>query len=227
MTGERAGIAGLLTGRVPVAEIELVTTRLIALLDTIDASVVNVTAIRGRQAAIERHIAEVLAGLNEIDAAPPGSIIDVGSGNGIPGLVLGAARSNRDLHLIESVGRKATLIEQAANAMGLTAQIHSDRAEVVANGPLRESSACVVARALAPPPVALELCSPLVAVGGRIVLWSRAECDAALSDVAAQLGLIALASNPGFLVFAKASSVAERFPRRTGVAGKRPLRPRM
>ena len=103
--------------------------------------------------------------------------------------------------------------------------VHAERSEDVARGALRDACACVVARALAPPPVAAELCLPLCRPGGRLVLWSREPVGAGLAFAAGALaGEVLVAECPGVLVIGKLAATPERFPRRPGMAAKRPLR---
>jgi 16S rRNA (guanine527-N7)-methyltransferase len=103
--------------------------------------------------------------------------------------------------------------------------VHAARSEDLARGELRDAFACVVARALAPPPVAAELCLPLCGPGGRTVLWSREPAGAELDFSAAALGGRVVASEcAGVLVISKLAATPERFPRRPGMAAKRPLR---
>jgi 16S rRNA (guanine527-N7)-methyltransferase len=186
---------------------------------------IGVTAIRDPAMAAARHVLDALAGLPAVDAAPPGPLADVGSGGGLPGLVLGVVRPERELHLIEATARKAAFIAETAAAIGVNAQVHPERSEDVARGALRDACACVVARALAPPPVAAELCLPLCRPGGRLVLWSREPAGDELAFAAAALeGAVLPPECPGVLVVAKIAATPERFPRRPGVAAKRPLR---
>jgi 16S rRNA (guanine527-N7)-methyltransferase len=186
---------------------------------------VGVTAIRDPATAAARHILDALVGLPAVDAAPPGPLADVGSGGGLPGLVLGVVRPERELHLIEATARKAEFIAETAAAIGVAAHVYAERSEDVARGPLRDACACVVARALAPPPVAVELCLPLCRPGGRLVLWSREPGGADLASASAALaGELLPPECPGVLVVGKLAPTPERFPRRPGVAAKRPLR---
>ena len=199
--------------------------RLALLVERVCSTPVGVTAIRDPAEAAARHVVDALAGLPAVDAAPPGALADVGSGGGLPGLVLAVARPGRAVHLIEATARKATFIADVATEMGLTVDVHAERSEDVARGGLRDACACVVARALAPPPVAAELCLPLCLPGGRVVLWSREDATPELAFAAAALGgEVVPAECPGALVIVKRSATPERFPRRPGMAAKRPLR---
>ena len=198
--------------------------QLAALVERVCSTPVGVTAIRDPATAAARHVLDALAGLPAIDAAPAGTLADVGSGGGLPGLVLAVVRPARELHLIEATARKAAFITETAAAIGVTAHVHAERSEDVARGALRDACACVVARALAPPPVAAELCLPLCRPGGRLVLWSRESAGEDLALAAAALeGRVHVPECPGVLVIEKLAPTPERFPRRPGMAAKRPL----
>jgi 16S rRNA (guanine527-N7)-methyltransferase len=198
--------------------------RLSLLVALVCATPVGVTAIRDPAIAAVRHVLDALAGLPAIDGAPDGPLADVGSGGGLPGLVLAIARPHRHVHLIEANARKAAFIGEAAAELGLAVDVHPERSEELARGALRDGFACVVARALAPPPVAMELCLPLCRPGGRVVLWSREPADAALAFATAALaGELRMPECPGVLVAGKFGATPERFPRRPGMAAKRPL----
>ena len=97
-------------------------------------------------------------------------------------------RPERETHLIEATARKAAFIAEAAAELGLHVHVHAERSEDLGRGALRDACACVVARALAPPPVAVELCLPLCRPGGRLVLWSREHAGDELAFAAARAG---------------------------------------
>lgn len=198
--------------------------RLALLVGLVCTTPVGITAIRDPAEAAARHVLDAMAGLPAVDAAPVGRLADVGSGGGLPGLVLAAMRPGRETHLIEATARKATFIAEAAAELGLDVRVHAARSEELARGELRDAFACVVARALAPPPVAVELCLPLCRPGGRVVLWSREHADETLARAAAALGGQVLdAECPGVLVIGALVPTPGGFPRRPGMAVKRPL----
>ena len=171
-----------------------VLDRLALLIERVCATPVGVTAIRDPAEAAARHVLDALGGLPAVDAAPEGALADVGSGGGLPGLVLGVLRPERELHLIEATARKAAFIAETAAALGVDAHVHAERSEELGRGALRDACSCVVARALAPPPVAVELCLPLCRPGGRLVLWSREAAGDELAFAAAALaGAVLLA----------------------------------
>jgi 16S rRNA (guanine527-N7)-methyltransferase len=198
--------------------------RLALLVGLVCATPVGVTAIRDPREAALRHVVDALAGLPAVDAAPPGPLADVGSGAGLPGLVLATMRPDRETHLIEATARKAAFIAETAAELGLRVHVHAERSEDTARGELRDACSCVVARALAPPPVAAELCLPLCRPGGRLVLWSREPASGELALAAAALEAQVLVPEcPGVLVIGKLGPTPRRFPRRPGMAAKRPL----
>ncbi|HET6174830.1 MAG TPA: RsmG family class I SAM-dependent methyltransferase [Gaiellales bacterium] len=198
--------------------------QLALLVGLVCSTPVGVTSIRDPAEATARHVLDALAGLPAVDAAPQGPLADVGSGGGLPGLVLAVVRPERETHLIEATARKGAFIAEAAAELGLEVQVHAERSEVLGRGELRDACACVVARALAPPPVAVELCLPLCRPGGRLVLWSREQPSAELAFAAQELGGAVLPPEPpGVLVIGKLGATPERFPRRPGMAAKRPL----
>ena len=188
---------------------------------------VGVTAIRDPDVAWERHVLDALRAVEELDECPPGRGVDVGSGGGIPGLVLGVVRPERPLHLVEATARKADFLRETALRMGIDVAVHAARSEDLARvgGPLRDACACACARALAAPPAAVELCLPLVAPAGRVILWlGQSATPEDVSRAAAEVGgALGSSSTPGLLVLEKRTATPERFPRRPGVAAHRPL----
>jgi 16S rRNA (guanine527-N7)-methyltransferase len=124
---------------------------------------------------------------------------------------------DREVTLLEANGRKAAFLRSVAPA---NARIVHARAE---EQPVDEHGVAV-AKALAPPPVAVEWCLPLVRPGGAVVLWAgpSAERDQ-VAAVAERLAGELVDGPPGFLVLRKLGPTPEGFPRRPGMARKRPL----
>jgi 16S rRNA (guanine527-N7)-methyltransferase len=148
-----------------------------------------------------------------------GAIVDVGSGGGAPGIPLAVALSARKVTLLESNGRKCAFLREVT--VGL-------RNVTVVQGRAEEQATDVfgvaVAKALAPPPVAAEWCLPLVEPGGAALLFVGPTADAtAVSRVSAKLGGGPAEQLPGLLVLPKLAPTPPGFPRRSGVARKRPL----
>jgi 16S rRNA (guanine527-N7)-methyltransferase len=146
-----------------------------------------------------------------------GPIVDVGSGGGVPGIPLAHALPDRKVTLLEANGRKCEFLRRWAPD---NATVVQGRAEEQAT----DVFGVAVAKALAPPPVAAEWCLPLVRAGGVAVLWVGPSADAAhVARVAERLGGRLDDGPPGLLVLRKLEPTPAGFPRRTGIARKRPL----
>jgi 16S rRNA (guanine527-N7)-methyltransferase len=148
-----------------------------------------------------------------------GPVVDVGSGGGAPGIPLAAALPEREVTLLEASRRKCEFLERWTPELP-NLRVVCGRAE---EQPV-EAFGVAVAKALAPPPVAAEWCLPLVAPGGAAVLFvgetAEPERVARVAELlAAELG----ESPPGLLVLRKLGPTPPGFPRRPGVARKRPL----
>jgi 16S rRNA (guanine527-N7)-methyltransferase len=149
--------------------------------------------------------------------------VDVGSGTGSPGLPLAVARPDLEFVLLEANGRKAGFLERVAREFANVSVVGA-RAEEHGAEAGREAYGTAVARALAPPPVAAEWCLPLVRAGGVAVLFVGGTAEIApVERVAAELSAELEERQPGFLVLRKTGPTPERFPRRPGMAKKRPL----
>jgi 16S rRNA (guanine527-N7)-methyltransferase len=161
-----------------------------------------------------------------LEAAPlieDGPVVDVGSGGGSPGLPLAAARPDLRFDLLESARKKCDFLTRWTSEFE-NASVVCARAEEHARGLGRDAYGTALARALAPPPVAAEWCLPLVAPGGRAILFVGSSVDeAAVGRAAAELAAEIEAAPAGFLLLRKKGPTPERFPRRPGIARKRPL----
>ena len=153
----------------------------------------------------------------EIVARFAGPLVDVGSGGGAPGIPLAHAFPDREVVLVEAERRKAEFLAQWAPP---NARVVWGRVEEQPVG----SAGVAVAKALAQPPTAAEWCLPLVREGGAVILWVGPSADAAhVARVAARISGELEESPEGLLVIRKIGPTPEGFPRRTGVAKKRPL----
>jgi 16S rRNA (guanine527-N7)-methyltransferase len=178
----------------------------------------GLTSVSGDEAR-RVHLDESLAALETVQRFD-GPIVDVGSGGGAPGIPLAQALPEREMTLLEATRRKCDFLERwTADLANL--RVVCGRAE---EQPL-DAWGVAVAKALAPPPVAAEWCLPLVAPGGAAVLYvgPTAQADR-VSQVAGLLAAeLELDSRPGLLVLRKLGPTPPGFPRRPGVARKRPL----
>ena len=178
----------------------------------------GLTAIEDRGEAWAMLVEDALRGV-EVVRGFAGPIVDVGSGNGSPGLVLAANLSDREVTLLDSNMRRVAFLERAAAAFP-NVTVARARAEDYET----DRFGVAVAKALAPPPVALEWVLPLVREGGAAVLWLGPSADLdALSRVSDQLGGSKVEERGGLAVARKIAPTPAGFPRRLGLARKRPL----
>ena len=186
----------------------------------------GLTAVRDLAEARRVHVDDALAAAELVRDGP---VVDVGSGGGSPGIPLAAVRPDLHVDLLESQRRRCSFLASVAADFPNVAVVCA-RAEEHGCGDGREAYGTAVAQALAPPPVALEWCLPLVQVGGRVILLAG-EVDLGQAAVAAEAvggGAPEAVALPGstrrsLLVVSKVRATPERFPRRPGAARKRPL----
>jgi 16S rRNA (guanine527-N7)-methyltransferase len=212
------------------------------LLDALASEPDPHTAISDPASAVEVHVADSLSGLEVEALRAAGRVVDVGAGAGFPGLALAVALPAAQVDLIESARRKAAVIDrlrQAAkieNARAVVARAEEWARTPPALGGGREVYDVVTARAVAPLPVLVEYAAPLLRVNGVLVAWKGARDPAEEGPgktAADEVGLapvgvrrvepFAGARNRHLHVYRKVAPTPERFPRRPGMAAKRPL----
>jgi 16S rRNA (guanine527-N7)-methyltransferase len=148
-----------------------------------------------------------------------GLVIDVGSGGGSPGLPLAVACPDLAFTLLEAERRKVDELARLARDVP-NVQVVWGRAEEQAV----DVYGVALAKALAQPPVAAELTLPLVRADGVAILWVGETADRErVARVAARLGAELERENDGLLVLRKLEPTPPGFPRRPGMAKKRPL----
>jgi 16S rRNA (guanine527-N7)-methyltransferase len=209
---------------------------LAALLETLADDPTAPTTVVDPGLAVDVHIADSLVAL-ELDALRAARVLaDLGAGAGLPGLPLAVALPETRVVLVESVGRKAAFIERCLEAMGLrNAEVVAARAEQWEAG-LGVCDA-VTARALAPLDALVEYAAPLLREGGVLVAWKgRRDPDEERDGAAAsaRLGMEIEEIRPvapfpaararHLVVVRKIAPTPPGFPRRPGMARKRPLR---
>lgn len=182
-------------------------------------------------AALAEHVADARSSLDLL-AAETGPLVDVGSGAGFPGIPILLERADLTGVLLESRARRCAHLTAAVAACGLAERVEvlNLRAEEHAAGAGRDAYGIAVARALAPPPVAIELCLPLLRPGGLLVLHAGAVDRAQAEVAAAALGgaVETLRPVPGFdrrshLAVRKIAPTPPGFPRRIGAAARDPI----
>ena len=178
----------------------------------------GLTALEDRDEARRVLLDDALAGL-ELVRRFQGPIVDVGSGGGTPGIPLAASLPDRGVTLLEAERRKAEFLERWPPALP-NLRVIWGRAEEQPN----DAYGVAVAKALARPPVAAEWCLPLVREGGAAILWIGPSADLdAVARAAGKLGAEVEESQAGFSVLRKTGPTPPGFPRRPGMAKKRPL----
>lgn len=200
---------------------------------------VNLTRVTSPTEVARLHLLDSLAALPLVDAMGPGEAIDLGSGGGLPGLPLAMARPEIHWTLVDSVGKKAALLSEFAQALGLrNVAVLSDRAEALGRSPRhRQGYRLVTARACAALPVLAELALPLLSIGGSLLAWKGPLTE---DDEEVRRGRVAAGQlgggrlrfvDPGvpalgghrFVIVPKEGDTDARFPRRDGEPGRRPL----
>jgi 16S rRNA (guanine527-N7)-methyltransferase len=176
----------------------------------------GLTSLRSLDEARRALLDDSLRGV-EVVRRFEGPIIDVGSGGGAPGIPFAIAFPDREVVLLEANGRKCEFLREWAPPNARVVQGRAEEQET-------DAFSIAVAKALAPPPVAAEWCLPLVRSGGAVVLWVGPSADLdAVAQVAELIGGGTPELRDGLLVIPKLASTPTRFPRRIGVARKRPL----
>lgn len=178
----------------------------------------RLTALRDPAEARRALLDDALAGL-ELVRRFEGPIVDVGSGGGTPGIPLAASLPAREVTLLEAERRKTEFLQRWTDELP-NLRVIWGRAEEQPT----DAYGVAVAKALAHPPVAAEWCLPLVREGGAVILWVGPSADAgAVALVAGKIAGQLEESPPGLLVLRKTGPTPAGFPRRSGVAKKRPL----
>lgn len=207
--------------------------RLAALLAGLAADEHAPSPIREPERAVDVHVADSLAGLAAPELRSAAAVADLGAGVGFPGLALAAARPELEVTAVESVGRRGEWLRSLAASAGV-----ANVRVVVARAEEWDARDCelVVARALAALPVLVEYAAPLLREGGALVAWKARPEPAEVEDgiaAASLLGLEPLDPIPvepyaeggrRLLVrYRKIAPTPAGYPRRPGMAAKRPL----
>lgn len=193
------------------------------------------TAVRDPEKVLDDHLADSLVALDLDPIRSAHRLADLGSGAGVPGLPLAFALPGASITLVESATRKCAFLERAIERCGVAnARVVHARVEVWPAG--IESVDVVTARALGPLEVVVEYAAPLLTVGGTLVVWRGQrdpEAESTAARAAAELGLeptqiipvkpYPAVENRHLHLMSKVTETPSGFPRRPGVAAKRPL----
>jgi 16S rRNA (guanine527-N7)-methyltransferase len=214
----------------------------VRLLEALAAEPDPHTAVSDPAAALDAHVADSLSGLEVAALRTAARIADLGAGAGFPGLVLAIALPAARVDLIEAARRKAAVIDrlrqaaQVDNARSVVARAEEWARTPPVLGGGREAYDAVVARAVASLPVLVEYAAPLLRLDGVLVAWKGArdpaeegrggeaadEVGLALADVL-RVEPFEGARNRHLHVYRKVAPTPGRYPRRPGMAVKRPL----
>lgn len=193
----------------------------------------NITRISTWEEGMLLHVEDSLVGLPEVMDAPAGRMADIGSGAGYPGIPL-AIESGRQTLLADSVGKKTAILSSMVETLGLeNVEVYTGRIEDLA----REKPAAftvVTARTLAQLSILMELASPMLQEGGRLVCYKANVSDEELQHALSlqeQLGMkhvsdrtVTLGDNCRRIIcFEKTGRPKIKLPRKVGMAQKRPL----
>jgi 16S rRNA (guanine527-N7)-methyltransferase len=198
-----------------------------ALLEALAAEVDPPTTVAD---PVDEHLADSLSAVPYLES--PARIADIGAGAGFPGVVLAVAFPASSVTLVESQRRHAAVAERLSSKAGLrNVSVLPCRAEDV-----RDRFDVVTARAVAPLAVLVEYAAPLLADGGQLVAWKgarNAEEELGGEEAGRVVGLsldrvVQVEPFPGahsrhLHFYSKTGPTPERFPRRPGMARKRPL----
>lgn len=199
----------------------------------------NLTAITDYEEVQIRHFLDSLSCLQVLtDLAPEARCIDIGAGAGFPGLPLKIIRPQLRLTLLESTGKKVRFLEHTASKLGLQGvELIKGRAEELGRRPdRRESYDVALARAVAQLPVLLEYALPLLKLGGVFVAQKGMEIEDEVEDARSAMEILGgrikevkAVQLPGIegprhlVVVEKVAHTPQKYPRRVGLPGKRPL----
>lgn len=225
-------------------EIELDDARLAKLARYLDLLLevnehFNLTAIRERDAAWRRHIIDSLTALPGLEGMHGGTtLIDVGSGGGLPGVPLAIARPDLKVTLLEATGKKAKFLQRCADELPLpNARVVNDRAENVGQDRAhRQQYDVVVCRAIGPMREILEYTMPLLRVGGLLLAMKGPKAEQELHEAADAMDILGAGDLQVFEAFPEGSDqntvvvsiVKERatpalYPRKPGIPRQTPL----
>lgn len=198
----------------------------------------NLSAIREPEAIVQKHFLDAVSCVPVLERFSPRSLMDVGTGGGMPGIPLKILFPELQVCLADSVKRKTAFLSDVVAKMGWDdVTVLTERAELIGRMPEhRERYDVVIARALAAMPVLVEYLLPMVRVGGQMIAQKGAsaekETQAATEGIATLGGKVMGMEEvrmPGieephyFVIVEKVAATPEKYPRRVGIPTKRPL----
>lgn len=205
--------------------------------DLLLASPTNVTAVRDPHGVETVHFLDSLSFLDVPEVRGAATVVDIGSGGGLPAVVLALALPSASVTALDSVGKKCAFVASVRDRLGLSnLDVACSRAEEAGRSRLRGAFDVAVSRAVASLPVVSEFAVPLVRRGGTVVAAKGAVSDQERMEGESALGILGCsrpryvrarsfpgAENRWLIVATKESETPDRYPRRPGVPEKRPL----
>lgn len=198
----------------------------------------NLTAIIEPKEAAVKHVIDTLMVHRYCSFDGDARVVDVGTGAGIPGIVLKIAYPGISVKLLDSLKKRLEFLTVVVTKLGLSgvAMWHARAEDAGRDSQARESFALVTARAVARTSVLLELCAPLCQIGGRIIAYKGPEYQQELEEARRAIDVlgvcvehIATYSLPegmgdrSLVVFRKIAGTPETYPRKAGIPARKPL----
>jgi 16S rRNA (guanine527-N7)-methyltransferase len=162
-------------------------------------------------------------------------VIDVGSGNGIPGIPIAILNPGWNVDLLDSDNKKCGFLDMICKKYAIkNCHIHVGRAEVIGKESVRQSYDIAFSRAISKLPTALELAGSFVKVGGFLIVPHGTSWNEELKESAEAMTILGLSLSKSIeyvidgvkfhaLSFSKISDTPKQYPRNTGIPTKRPL----
>lgn len=164
--------------------------RLRTFTELLRASPHNLLSTRGLEELEERHLPESLAFSASLPTGP--RLLDIGSGGGLPGIVIAAARPDLEVHLLDATRKKTDFLAHVATELGLELTVHHGRAEELAAGALASTFDLVTARAVAPLHRLAPWAAPFLKVGGSLHAIKGGRWPEELAEAEPSLGRLGL-----------------------------------
>ena len=197
----------------------------------------NLTAIKDENGVILKHVVDSCAVVPFISEGA--SVCDIGCGGGFPSLVIASLRPDASVFAVDSVTKKVEYVKSTAAYLGLNnVCVSNERAEVLGQGPLRESFDYVTARAVGKLNLLCELCLPLVKVGGAFLAMKAQTTSAEIKEAENAIKILGArlervysytltdgneALERAIIVIRKISSTPSKYPRNNSQISKKPL----
>ena len=202
-------------------------------------SFMNLTGITEFEEVITKHFLDSLAVVKVCDPASAGSVIDIGTGAGFPGLPLKIAFPHLEVVLLDSLNKRIKFLNEVILQLGLDGirTIHGRAEDFARDQNYRESFDLCVSRAVANLSSLSEYCLPYTALGGRFISYKSGKIDEELAEAEKAIRVLGgetenvvkfnLADTDmerSFVVIEKKRHTPKAYPRKAGLPGKDPLK---